>query len=84
MQKKHEQFILSIPEDQDCDYGWIDDLESKYHALRSKKCAFERGLKDSLVLKEKEKKDVSVKSLRESELQVQMIKLKEVRKMVNI
>ena len=77
VQEKHEQFILSIPEDQDCDYGWIDDLESKYHVLRSKKCAFERGLKDSLVLKEKEKKDVSVKSLRESELQVQMIKLKE-------
>ena len=62
VQKKHEQFILLIPEDQDSDYGWIDDLESKYHVLRSKKCAFERGLKDSLVLKEKEKRMFLVKA----------------------
>ena len=77
VQEKHEQFILSIPEEQECDFAWIDDLETKYHGLRSKKCPFERSLKDALVVKEKEKRDVSAKSLRESEVQMQMMKLKE-------
>ena len=54
VQAKQEEYLLSLSDEMyEKEISWIDEHEATFHALRTKKCQYERKMKDETLLREK-------------------------------